>query len=81
MKLNVNGLEKSYDQDILLSSLIHLLGLNSDKIIVQVDGVIIKKDLFTTFILKENSSIEILAIVGGGWNEWKANNWWWKLWF
>jgi sulfur carrier protein len=66
MKLIINGKDCIEQENILLSTLIKKSDLNPKNIIVQVDQEIIKKDLFTTLTLQENSVIEILAIVGGG---------------
>lgn len=66
MKLIVNGKDRIVKNNIFLSSLIEEFNLNSDKIIVQIDSEIIPQIQFESLNLKENSNVEILAIVGGG---------------
>ena len=70
MKFLLNGKSRIADDNIVLSKLIKDSNLSPDNIIVQVDQEIVKKNLFNSYSLKENSIIEILAIVGGGWYEW-----------
>lgn len=66
MKLLINGKENIVEKNILLSTLLEKLNLNSNKIIVQVNQEIINKSNHSTFELQKDSSIDILAIVGGG---------------
>jgi len=66
MKLQINGKESIVKQNLKISQLLESTNLNPNNIIVQVDQEIIKKDLFHSFILQENSEVELLAVVGGG---------------
>lgn len=61
----ING--KSYDYDnITISNLLTNLKLNEEKVVVEVNYEIISKDIFKSFLVKANDSIEVLSFVGGG---------------
>ncbi|MGL1894246.1 MAG: sulfur carrier protein ThiS [Spirochaetaceae bacterium] len=66
MKIVLNGKEKIINDKTLLSNLIKENSLDLNKIIIQIDDEIIKKEHFSNYSIKPESKIEILAIVGGG---------------
>ncbi len=66
MQIIINGKEQTIEEGTLLSHFIEESNLVKERIIIQIDEEIIKKELFNTTILKENSKMEILSIVGGG---------------
>lgn len=76
MKLSLNGQIREVEDNMPLLKLIQDSNLNKEKIIIQVDQKIIPKSLYNSYTLQENSQIEILAIVGGGWYEGFFNNSW-----
>lgn len=66
MKIVLNGKDSEIKSKSTLLDLIQSKDLNKDRIIIQVNEEIIKKDNFNDFEIIEDSKIEILSIVGGG---------------
>lgn len=64
--MKVNGKEISLVAQITITKLLYDLKINIKKVVVEVDGEIISKDDYSSFIIKENNSVEIISFVGGG---------------
>ena len=65
MKLTINGLR----QEIRSSNIIDLLDeldLKKEKMVIEINKKIIEKEKFNETNIKENDSIEIITMVGGG---------------
>lgn len=65
MKVKVNGT----DMDVKAKTILELLkelDINPQRVAVEVNLEIIKKDRFTDYEIKEGDSIEIVNFVGGG---------------
>jgi|TARA_B100002003_G_C13595705_1_gene307626 sulfur carrier protein len=65
MKLTINGLR----QEIRSSNIIDLLDeldLKKEKMVIEINKKIIEKEKFNETNIKENDSIEIITLVGGG---------------
>jgi len=65
MRIRVNGM----DMDVAatnISELLEELNINPQRVVVEVNLEIIKKDRFNEFKIKEGDSIEIVNFVGGG---------------
>lgn len=68
MKVTVNGSHMDIKASTLID-LLHELGINPQRVVVEVNLEIIKRDRFTEFKIKEGDSIEIVNFVGGGQDE------------
>ncbi len=79
MDIILNGKIVDIPNGTFAGELIKSKNLNAERIIIQVNDDIIKKQQFNTFLLHENSRVEILSIVGGGWYGRSINNWKWNL--
>jgi len=66
MKIILNGKEMEFDSRARISSLLNTLKLESDKCVVELNGEIIKKDLFDEICLSDGDRIEVFSFVGGG---------------
>ena len=67
MKLFVNGEEFDVANGITVQKLLEHLDLHEDKVMAcAVDGVIVKKDQWSSFVLVEEQKLELLNFVGGG---------------
>ena len=69
MKLTINGKSKEIDPpkaDPTLAYLVELLGHNPLLIVVEFNGTILPPKNWTTQIIKDGDSLEIVTIVGGG---------------
>ncbi len=63
MKVNGQYVEGRW---ISLSDLISSQGFREDRIAVELNGMIVPKSEYPTTVLKEEDSIEIVGLVGGG---------------
>ncbi|MDY4079403.1 MAG: sulfur carrier protein ThiS [Clostridium sp.] len=64
--MKVNGKEMNLEDGITIEELLSKIKINKDRVVVEVDGVIVIKDEFSSFKLKENNTIEVVSFVGGG---------------
>lgn len=64
--MKVNGKEMNLEDGITIDELLSKIKINKDRVVVEVDGVIVIKDEFSSFKLKENNIIEVVSFVGGG---------------
>lgn len=64
--MKVNGREMSFSEPMTIANLLYDLKISIEKVVVEVDGKIVSKDEFSSFILKENNSVEVISFVGGG---------------
>ena len=68
MKISVNGEEKLFQsyESISLNETIKLLGYSSNKVIVELNKLIINSDEWKNKFIKDGDKLEIVSIVGGG---------------
>ena len=69
MKIRVNGKEKNIElenETALLSRTLELLGYKPNKVIVEVNDLIINSKKWDNEILRDGDRLEIVSIVGGG---------------
>lgn len=64
--MKVNGKEMNLEDGITIEELLSKIKINKDRVVVEVDGIIVLKDEFSSFKLKENNTIEVVSFVGGG---------------
>lgn len=62
----VNGKEMNIKSGITVNDLIKKLNIDKDKIVVEVNFDIIRKEEYCDRILVDSDKIEIIAFVGGG---------------
>jgi len=66
MKVKLNGKEILIKDNINIETLLKLKKINNKNIVIEINKVIITKDLWSKNILHENDEIEIITAVGGG---------------
>lgn len=66
MDIVVNGETLTLPKESTVEHFIKLQSLNRDRIIIQLDGNIIKNEHYPTTIITESATIEVMALVGGG---------------
>lgn len=66
LNIKVNGKAESITVNKSLFDLLIDKLLNPERVVVEVNNCIIKRDQFSEYILKEGDSLEILRFVGGG---------------
>lgn len=65
MKIRVNGMDMNVNANTV-GELLEELGINPQRVVVEVNLEIVKKDRFNEYKIKENDVIEIVNFVGGG---------------
>lgn len=66
MKVKVNGEEREMSEGSTLHDLIHILGLEERVMAAAVNMQIVKKDSWSSAVLNDGDTIELLDFVGGG---------------
>jgi sulfur carrier protein len=66
MRVIVNGEMLEQSNAATVSELLRELHINSDRVAVEVNLAIVKKEAFSTFRLNEGDKVEIVNFVGGG---------------
>ena len=64
--IKVNGEDKSIPQNISILKLIESLKINKDRVVIELNKNILKKEQFDSTLLSENDELEIVTFVGGG---------------
>ena len=64
--MKVNGKEMNLKDGITIDELLSEIKFNKERVVVEVDGVIVSKDDFKSFKLTENNTIDVVSFVGGG---------------
>jgi len=64
--VKVNGKEMNLKEGITIDELLSEIKFNKERVVVEVDGIIVSRDDFDSFKLKENNTIEVVSFVGGG---------------
>jgi len=62
----INGEPFHCNSNMSLTNILLYLGINSDNIVVEHNQQIISKNKFNDRFFKNNDSVEIITIVGGG---------------
>ena len=71
MKLRINGEERTFAEPapagpFMLSALIEVLGMKSDRVAVELNRDIVPRDRWPQTHLKNGDHLEIVHFVGGG---------------
>ncbi|GFP77393.1 sulfur carrier protein ThiS [Clostridium fungisolvens] len=62
----LNGEKKEFRENITVEELLEELKINSDKVVVEVDRIIIDKNEYSIKKLRSDSEVELIRFVGGG---------------
>ena len=66
MQIIINGEKKIINDKIPLAELIKELGIDPNRVAVELNMSIIDKSDYLNTILKDNDSLEIVSFIGGG---------------
>ncbi len=66
MKLLINGEERSFDDDLTLAALVEQLGVKADRVAVELNQIIVRRDAWGGTRLRDGDRLEIVHFVGGG---------------
>ena len=65
-KIQLNGKKITIKQKISLFNLLNHYKLDKKKIAIELNGIILPKNLFKKKIIKNSDKIEIVHFIGGG---------------
>jgi thiamine biosynthesis protein ThiS len=66
MKLVINGEERSFDDGLTLAALVEQLGVKADRIAVELNRDIVRRDDWAGTTLRNGDRLEVVHFVGGG---------------
>lgn len=66
MKLQVNGKPLEFESPCSVEALIQRIGQRPERVAVQVNLEIVKRDQYSSHMLSDGDEVEILQFVGGG---------------
>ncbi len=66
VNIKVNGKAESINSPKTLFDLLNDKELNPERVVVEVNNSILKRDQFREYILQDGDSLEVLRFVGGG---------------
>ncbi len=66
MKIELNGQKRNIDDQASLKHAICLFCKDPTHVIAELNGVIVKNDLWEKHALKDGDSLELVNFVGGG---------------
>ena len=65
-RVTVNGEQRQFEAGTTLREVFGALGLDPERVAVELNRKIVKKDLWTTTPVDSGAEIEIVQFVGGG---------------
>jgi thiamine biosynthesis protein ThiS len=66
MKLQINGEPRDFNPPLTLAGLVDQLGMNTDRVAIELNLSIVARDLWAKTSLAEGDRLEIVHFVGGG---------------
>ena len=66
LKFTVNGKPRELPGEPTVADYLRHLGVSPLSVAVELDGLIVKRDLFETAPLREASRLEVVRMMGGG---------------
>ena len=65
----LNGKTVDLKEDISVKDLLKNYDLNPQKVVVEVNMEILDDEVYSTYLLKNEDTVEVISCVGGGWFE------------
>ena len=62
----LNGKTVDLQEDISIEQLLKYYNLNPQKVVVEVNMEIIDDEVYSTYVLKNQHTVEVISFVGGG---------------
>jgi len=66
IKILLNGKNKTIEDKTNLNLLLKKLSIESNKVAIEINGVVVSKNDYEKKIIKTNDKIEIVHFIGGG---------------
>ena len=63
----LNGKTIDLKEDISVEQLLKDYDLNPQKVVVEVNMEILDDEVYSTYLLKNEDTVEVISFVGGGW--------------
>ena len=62
----LNGKTVDLQEDICIEQLLKYYNLNPQKVVLEVNMEIIDDEVYSTYVLKNQDTVEVISFVGGG---------------
>jgi len=66
MKVTINGETKELESEVTLSRLLELFSLPSQRVAVELNREVIRRQAWDSTVVRDDDRIEIVHFVGGG---------------
>ncbi len=66
MYIFLNGNKKEISEGLTTARLVDELGLNDQRIAVEINQELVVRSAFTTYVLQAGDHVEIIQAIGGG---------------
>ncbi len=66
MEIVCNGEKRDIRPGTTVEALLAEIGVTPDTVFVECDGVIVKRDEYSSFVVTEGARLELIRFVGGG---------------
>lgn len=66
MILTINGEEREFTREMSLRELLDQLGMKPDRVAVELNREIVRRDNWAATVLRDGDRLEIVHFVGGG---------------
>ena len=66
MKITLNGEIKELEDEVTLDRLLELFSLPSQRVAVEVNKEVVRKQAWDATMIRDNDRIEVVHFVGGG---------------
>jgi thiamine biosynthesis protein ThiS len=66
MKIQINGEAREFDTSLTLSALLDQQGMKADRVAVELNREIVRREQWPQTTLKDGDRLEIVHFVGGG---------------
>lgn len=64
--IKINGEEKFISENVSILKLLETYKINKDRVVIELNKNIIKKDGLESILLNNNDELEVVTFVGGG---------------
>lgn len=66
MNIRLNGEQKQVPDGITVSGLLEALNIQHQRVAVELNEMIVKKDRYAEAAIKDGDSVEVVSFMGGG---------------
>jgi sulfur carrier protein len=66
MKITLNGEKKEVPNNVTILGLLEVLKIQNQRVAVELNLEIVKKDKYDATVLKEGDSLEVVSFMAGG---------------